>query len=181
MKTKLLLSVLIAIGVSGCSSISVRRDYNAAFDFSALQTYAWQHELQPETGDPRVDNDLIDERIRRAVNDHLNRKGFKRADRDEADFLITYYREYRSRISGTSWSAGMGRGSYGSYGSIGYGSDISEYDQSILIIDMLSMADEKALWRGIGIRAVYEGSSPDKITRIVNKAVAKILKKFPPR
>ena len=180
MKANLLLYALALMAVSGCSSLQVSRDYDAARDFSVLRTYAWQHDMQPETGDPRIDNNLLDERVRRAVNDTLKNKGFRRADRGEADFLVAYFRNYRSRISGGSWNVGAGRGSYGRYGSVGYGSDISQYDQSILTIDILSPDNNKLIWRGVGIRTSYEGSSPGKMTRIVNKSVEKILKKFPP-
>lgn len=181
MKGNLLLSVLALAAVSGCASLTVRRDYDAEHDFASFKTYTWQHEVQPETGNPRIDNSLLDDRIRRAVNNTLAGKGFRQVDRSDADFLVAYFRDYRSRITGGSWNVGVGRSGYGRYGSVGYGSDISEYDESILTLDILSPEDERTIWRGVGIRTTYEGSSPDKITRIVNKAVSKILKKFPPR
>jgi hypothetical protein len=167
--------------LAGCSSVTVRRDYDSSLDFSTLKTFAWQHAEQPKIGNSRIDNDLLDERIRKAVDDILAKKGFIRVDSTEADFLIVYYRDYRSRLGGSSVSVGMGGGSSGRYGGVGYNSDVSEYDQAILTIDVLNPADEKLIWRGVGTRIAYDGSSPKKMTRIVNEAVAKILKKFPPK
>ena len=57
--------------LAGCSSVSVTRDYDVDVDFSGFKTYAWQHSEQPQTGNPRIDNDLIDERVRAAVNAEL--------------------------------------------------------------------------------------------------------------
>lgn len=178
---KLLLLALSAGLLAGCSSVSVNRDYDTSADFSSLKTFAWQHTEQIKTGDPRIDNDLHDERIRKAINQSLAAKGFQQADRAEADFLVAYFIEYKRKLSSSSVSVGMGRGSYGRYGGVGYNTGVSEYDQSSLTIDVIAPADEKMIWRGVGTRSSYEGSSPEKMTKIVNESVAKILKKFPPK
>ena len=180
MKKLLLLAVPIGL-LAGCSSVSVSRDYDTAADFSGLKTFAWQHAEQPQTGDPRIDNDLHDERVRRAVNQTLTAKGFQLTDRADADFLVAYYVEYKRKLNSGSVSVGMGRSSYGRHGSVGYSTGVSEYDQSNLIIDVMGPADEKMIWRGVGTRSTYDGSSPEKMSRIVNESVSKILKKFPPK
>ncbi len=179
---KWILWVLTVGFFSGCSSVSVQRDYDRAVDFTALKTFAWQHAEQPQTGDPRIDNDLNDERIRNAVDASLSAKGFRRVDRADADFWVVYFVEHQRKLSSGSMSVSMGRGSGGGrYGGVGYGTGVSEYDQSIVTLDMLNPSDEKMVWRGVGSRSSYEGSNPEKSTRIVNEAVEKILKKFPPQ
>lgn len=178
---KLLLLVVFAGCFSGCSSISVSRDYDTATDFSGLKTFVWQHAEQPETGDPRVDNDLIDVRIRRAVNETLAAKGFQLIDRSDADFRVAYFVEYKRKLSSSSVSFGLGGGGSGRFGGLGYNTGLSEYDQAVLTIDMIAPADEKMIWRGVGSRAAYDGTSPEKMTGIVNSSVGKILKKFPPK
>ncbi len=178
---KWLLLVVSAGLLTGCSSVSVSRDYDTTADFSGLKTFAWQHAEQPETGDPRIDNDLHDERIRAAVDETLSAKGFQRADLADADFMVAYFIEYKRKLSSGSVSVGMGRSSYGRHGGVGYGTGVSEYDQAILTIDMLNPADEKMIWRGVGSRSAYDGSSPAKATKTVNESVSKILKKFPPK
>jgi len=176
----LLLAVSVGL-LAGCSSVSVNRDYDTSVDFSNLRTFAWQFEQQPETGDPQIDNDLNDERIRRAIAENLSIKGFRSVDREEADVLVAYYVDHKRKLSSGSVSVGMGRGSYGRHGGVGYSTGVSEYDQAILTIDILSPTDEKMIWRGVGSRSAYDGSSPAKATKIVNKSVSKILKKFPPK
>ena len=178
---KWMLLALSAGILSGCSSVSVNRDFDASVDFNVLKTFAWQHAEQPQTDDPRIDNDLNDERIRNAVNATLAAKGFRSADRDGADFWVVYFVEHQRKLNSGSMSVSMGRGSYGRYGGVGYNTGVSEYDQAILTIDILNPSDGKMVWRGVGSRSSYEGSNPAKSTQIVNEAVAKILKKFPPK
>jgi hypothetical protein len=180
MKKLLLLAVSAGL-LAGCSSVSVSRDYDTAADFSTLKTFTWQHAEQPKTGDPRIDNDLHDERIRKAVDNALSARGFQPTDRADADLLVAYFVEYKRKLSSGSVSVSAGRRSYGRYGGVGYNTGISEYDQAILTIDIIDPAAEKMIWRGVGSRSAYDGSSPGKMTEIVNESVSKILKKFPPK
>lgn len=167
--------------LAGCSSVSVSRDYDASVDFLSLKTYAWQHAVQPETGNPRIDNDLMDERVRSAVDALLAQKGFKLVPKEDADCLVAYFIEYKQRIGGSSVSFGAGTGSAGRYGGMGYNSSISDYDEGHLTIDIIDPATGKNVWRGIGRRTTYEGSNPKKMTKIINTSVSRILGKFPPK
>ncbi|MEE9367267.1 MAG: DUF4136 domain-containing protein [Pontiella sp.] len=167
--------------LSGCSSTSVTRDYNETTDFSTLKTFAWQHADQPQTGNPRIDNDLIDERVRAAVNRDLSAKGFNLVEEPEADFLVAYFVEYKQRIGGGTMSVGMRGGSYGRAAGVGYNTGISDYEEGYLTIDVIDPEEGKNFWRGVGRRTSYENNNPKKITKIVNQSVSSILKKFPPK
>ena len=178
---KWLFLALSAGFLASCSSVSVKRDFDTGTDFNQLKTFAWQHDEQPETGNPQIDNDLNDERIRAAVNAMLAAKGFRPAARADADVLVAYFMDHKRSLSSGSVSVGMGRSSYGRHGSVGYSTGVSEYDQAILTIDILDPTDDRMIWRGVGSRATYEGSNPKKSIKIINDAVETILKKFPPK
>jgi len=178
---KLLLLAASAGLLAGCSSISVSRDYDTAADFSNLKTFAWQYAEQPQTGNPRIDNDLHDERIRKAVDETLVAKGFIQTDHADADFLVAYFVEYKRKLNSGSVSFGLGGGSYGRFGGVGYNAGVSACDQANMTIDMIDPTSEKTIWRGVGSRSAYDGSSPGKTTKIVDESVAKILKRFPPK
>lgn len=173
--------VLIAGLIAGCSSVSVQQDFDTSVDFSSLKSFAWLHTEQPQIGDPRIDNDLNDKRIRSAVNSALLTKGVQEADRAQADFMVVYYIDYKRKLSSGSVSVGVGRGSYGRYGSAGLSSGVSEYEQGLLTIDILDPNNEKMIWRGVGTRTISESSSPQKTVEIFNEVVDKILEKFPPK
>ncbi|MBT8042121.1 MAG: DUF4136 domain-containing protein [Pontiella sp.] len=170
----------MAVALSGCSSVTVSRDYDLSADFSNLSTYAWKHAEQPRTGNARIDNDLIDARVRAAIDAELAGKGFTLAKPSAADFQIAYFLEYKQRIGGSAVSFGIGTGTYSRFGGIGYDIGISDYDEGYLTIDVIDPADGEIIWRGVGRRASYDTGKPAKTTKIVNMAVARILAKFPP-
>ncbi|WP_372805687.1 DUF4136 domain-containing protein [Pontiella sp.] len=181
MKRSIFVCLVCCAVLSGCSSVSVRRDYDSSVDFSALKTVAWQHAGQPLTGNPRIDNDLIDDRIRAAVARELAKKGFVWVDQAEADFLVAYFLAYKQRGGFSSISFGVGGGSYGRYGGAGYNPRVSDPEEGVLTIDILNPATNKNYWRGVGRRNSFEGNTPKKTTKIVNSAVADILAIFPPK
>jgi len=179
MKNFLILA-LVAGMLSGCSSSWVKQDFDSSVDFSGLETYAWKHAEQAATGNPKIDNDISDARIRNAIDATLETKGFKRGDPDTADFQVSYFIDFERRLNASSVSFGLGGGRYGRYGGMGYNTSISDYDEGNLTIDIINPQSKKTIWRGVGSRAVYEGSNPEKATRIINKIVAEVLKGFPP-
>lgn len=177
--------VVMAVVFAGCSSVSVRRDYDTAVDYSNLKTFAWQHAMQPETGNPRIDDDLIDSRIRNAVEANLQLKGFRQVDKADADLLVAYFIGFNRRISssGGSVSMGMTRSSAGRAGSVGLssGSQVSDFEEAHLTIDIILADSDLTVWRGTGTRRTSSSTNPQRITDRVNDAVKRILAKFPPK
>ena len=82
--------VAVALGLAGCSGIQVSQDYDPQPLFGIRQTFAWSTDKQPETGDPRIDNPLRDDRTRAAVERVLAAKGLHPSTTGKADFLIAY-------------------------------------------------------------------------------------------
>jgi len=169
----------------GCSGIQVSQDYDVVAEFSNLKTFDWYLAKQKKTGDLRVDNPLLDSRIRRSVDKSLAQKGYKKISQGTPDFYVGYKYGIRTRIGSERVSTGIGFGfggsrSFGSIG-IGTGSDVREYDEGMLVIDITDTKNGKLLWRGTGTRRVSRHSDPEKITKEVNKNVEKILAQFPPK
>ncbi len=168
----------------GCQSIQVSQDYDLSKDFSSLKTYEWQTKTQPKTGDIRVDNPLLDARIRSAINDSLSKKGYKRITQEKPDFYVAYNYQIRSKIESddVGMGVGFGWGSRRRFGGIAVdtGRYISEYDEGVLVIDLNDASKGDLLWRGTGTARVNQHSKPEEITKGVNEAVEKILSQFPP-
>jgi hypothetical protein len=177
------LTILISL-ISACSGIKVEQDYNAATNFSRLKSYAWQSDKQQLTGDVRVDNSLLNDRIRQAIDNNLSGK-YKKSARKSTDFLVAYHYVVREKeeIDRVRTGIGIGTGSRGSYGGIhlGLGSRDREYDEGELTIDMVDPANGQILWRGVATRKIISESDPAKRTARINETVKAILAKFPPR
>jgi len=124
------------------------------------------------------------ERIKKAVNSHLEAKGF-RITRGEFDFLVatnfgqreklrlydrgyTYYRKHR-------------RYDYHDFGPY-YGGRVSSfyYRVGALVLDFIDTASKEVFWKGVTTVYLSKDLTPEKIDAIVNEAVEKILENFPP-
>ena len=176
--------VLAVVGSTGCSGIQVSQDYRKSADFSGISSFAWASESQEKTGDVRVDNPLMVERIREAVEQTLIEKGLRKADRSEADILVQYHFEIRQKVKSDDVRGGFGFG-VGTWGRgggivIGSGGDVKTYDEALLVIDLLRPNESDLLWRGNATYRLAAHSSPEKTTRLVYEAVEKIFAQFPP-
>ena len=169
--------------LQACSGIKVSQDYEQGYDFSGLITFAWKPNDNNEYG--LIDNDLMDRRIRTAIDNTLSAKQYTQIDSSKPDFYISYHLTVKQVISSSNVSGGfsIGRSSRGRYGSIGIGTggQVRAYDQGTLLIDVTEVAQGKLIWRGISTQSVTGHSDPEKLTQLVNETVEKILLQFPPK
>ena len=180
------LTLLVLLGcLLGCSRMQVSQDYELSRDFSALKTYAWQTENRPKTGDVRIDNPLLDDRIRAAVDDSLAIKGYRKTERGTPDFLVAYTLQISRKIesSKVTFGFGFGSGGGGTYTGIGLdsGGRVAEFDEGLWVIDLIDPANDDLLWRGTGTMPVDQHTNPEKKVKEINAGVAKILSQFPPK
>lgn len=180
----LVLVVLVLFG--GCSTLTVKTDYNPEYDFTDLKTYAWLEGDKP-SDDIRINNSLVINRVVTAVDKELKAKGYQLVDKDQADFYVNWFGGIENKIRQetiNTYYGGMGYG-YGGWGYGGYRPAHSrtynvEYQEGILIIDIVDNKDKQLVWRGTGQDYVEEKGTPEKMTAGINQAVTQILSDFPP-
>jgi hypothetical protein len=162
-----------------CSSVRVSQDFDPAMNIEGLKTYAWKFETQEPTGDFRVDNPLLDGRIREAVDRNMAALGFQKLSDGTPDFLIVYQYVIQRKIASdrVQTGVGFGFGTWGSAGGIGVstGSSVSEFDEGLMAIDFLEATSGTLLWRGSGSRRVNQHDDPAKTTQKINEMVDKIM------
>lgn len=169
----------------GCSGIRVSQDYPATADYAFMKTYAWQSVQQEKTGDLRLDNPLRDVRIRNAVDECMASKGYRLVSDASPDVFIAHHQEIYSRIDVDNTGSGFvfGMGSFGTGGGIAFsaGNRASDYDETMLVIDIIDAASNELVWRGTGTRPFVQHTDPEKLTDRINETVQKILSQFPPQ
>jgi len=172
----------ITLYLSACSGIKVSQDYEKGHDFSGLRTYAWKANNNHEYG--IQGNDLVDKRIRVAIQNNLSAKSFNQLTSGKPDFYISYHVTIKQKVSSSSASGGisMGRSSHGRYGSVGMssGSNVQVYNQGTILIDVTDPENNKLIWRGISTQSVSDHLKPGESAEIINETVEKILQQFPP-
>ena len=180
-----LIMVMLFGHLWGCSSMQVSQDYDLSRDFSSLKTYAWLHDSQPKTGDIRTDNPLLDTRFRSAISDALSMKGYQNIAQEKPDFYVAYTYQIERKIESNNVSVGMGfgRSSRGRHAGVGMntGTTVREYDQGLLVIDLVDPSKASLLWRGTGTARVNPSAEPEKSVKAINEGVEQILSQFPPQ
>jgi uncharacterized protein YceK len=180
-KRILLLMIILILG--GCSGIRVNQDYDPGTDFSTLSTFAWKSETQPKTGDIRVDNPLLDTRIRKAIDATLANMGYRKVAHGPHDFKVNYTYAVRTKFDSSSVSVGTGFGIGGgsSFGGIGIGLPVGggSHDEALLVIDFTDPQKGNLLWRGTGAHRINLYSAPEENAAAINLLVEKVLAQFP--
>lgn len=175
------IAAFTALAIAGCAPISVSYDYDPAFSFASLRTFAWLPEPDERVGDARVD-ELVRSRIRNAFETQLAAKGYRKAD-GTPDFYIVYYAVVTTKLQvDTMYDPGVW-GPGPRVGWRGWGGtyvDVREYDEGTLILDVFDAEAYRLRWRGTATAVVDLESEPQRKTERINEAVRLILEKFPP-
>lgn len=173
--------VLTLLAASGCSTVLVSQDYSTDADLSRFGTWRWQESVQPQTGDIRVDNPLMDKRIRRAVERHLTGRQFAVAP-DQPDSRLTYHLTIDRKIQSDTAYTSVGVGGYYHpwYGGVGSETRIWDYDEGRLTIDIHDADSGELVWRGVGVYRFRAYDSPQAADEAIQHIVDKILQQFPP-
>lgn len=182
------LILVLAAALGACTGVPVSTDYNTGYAFSAASSYAWL-DRESIASDPMVNNDLVEARVRRAVDDQLRARGLSEArSADQADLLVTYYVGQEDKLDVRTFRSHFGYypcwHCYGAYGGPGWGYDndvwVSEYTEGTLVIDIIDAESRKLVWHGVSERRLPGFSTPQQRDAYIRETVTAILGQFPP-
>jgi len=166
-KIFLLMAVTLLFAVVGRSqNVVVDWDHSVG-NFSEFKTYAWVKPMRP------TPNPLMDQRIVAAIDGQLTAKGMTKAD-GPADVLVTY----GAGISQERQAVATGMGGGWRWG--GGVATVNQYVTNVgtLVVDINSGKTKQLIWRGAAKGTLSD--KPEKNSEKIDKAVAKMFKKYPP-
>jgi hypothetical protein len=180
---RLVASILIAFAalLTGCTSFRVTTDYDRNMDFSGWTTYAWLPAWPEQGDDPRIHNDLLDARVRSAVDLAMAALGFEKVPEANADFLVAYHVSLETRIDVHTVHDSSHYSRRGWSGSAGTTTRVSQYERGTLLLDVVHPEERRLVWRGSTNARVRERADPLEREKRVNEAAQSILNRFPPR
>jgi hypothetical protein len=168
---------VLVLAVGGCASkptLRISAERSAAVDFSGYHTYRWARPL-PEVSmeHPRSGRDLLDWRIRTAIEKQLAIKGYVEATSAKADLLVVYHLEIREKNTDSV-------ADFLDYRQGGGDADMQEafvfgYQEGTLVIEVLDAASRRLVWRGVAGPLI----SPDSQQERVRSAVDQVMARFP--
>jgi Domain of unknown function (DUF4136) len=183
-KPILLTTALFLMGMSSAFAQDVRYDFDKDKEFSKYKTYKWVAIKGAEMPD-----ELTQKALTSAIDTQLAAKGLTKTDSDNADLYIGYQtalgqeKEFTSYNTGWGYGPGWGGGWYG-YGGMSttttYGSTSTVYIGQ-LDLSMYDPAAKQLVWRGTASKTLDPKAKPEKKQKNINKAVEKLLKKYPPQ
>lgn len=173
-----LLALMIAPAVF---AQDVRYNFDKDTDFSQLRTYKWV-EIQ---GAKQADA-LTEKQIKAAVDSELAQKGLTKVEDNNADILLGYQAAVSTDKQFTSYNTGWGYGPgwyrggwYGPTGGMTTGTTSTIYTGQ-LVLDMYKPAGHDLIWRGVVSKTIDPNAKQEKREKNLNKAVAKLMKDYPP-
>lgn len=167
--------------VAGCSTMSVNYDYDSNADFAQYSSFAWiakPEVVAANAAQAQQSSDLLDRRIRAAVEGELAARGLAQVDVDPG-LLVVYHLGVQDKIQVTDYGY-----SYSPY-AWGYGGrqlDVYQYQEGMLIIDLVDAKTKNLVWRGTGTKVIESAPrSPEEMQARIDEVVAKIMASYPPQ
>ena len=173
--------VFLLAGAGGALAQDVRYNFDKSAAFSSFKTYKW---VAIKGATPLAD--LAERQVQSAVDSELARKGLTKTEAETADLYIGYQaavnteKEYTSFDSGWGYGPGWyGGGWYGGGGGMTTGQTSTIYIGQ-LALDMYATSPKALVWRGTASKTLNPKAKPEKQAENLQKAVAKMLKNYPP-
>ena len=165
---------VFALGAGAAFAQDVNVNYVPGTDFSGYKTYKWV-EIQ---GAEKPDQ-ILDTQIKQAIDKALAAKGFTKAAGDAADLAIGYQVALTQQQQWNTYSTG-------GYGARRYGGGMGTATSTTINIgtvalDMYDAAAKELVWKGQASKTVSSEKDPEKRQKNIDKAMAKLLKDFPPK
>jgi hypothetical protein len=160
--------LLLTAGAVGAQD--VKYNFMPGTDFSKYHTYKWvaiEGASHP--------NQIMDQEIKQAVDSQLAAKGLTKTDGEKADLFVGYQVAVDQEKQWNAW--GTGRGFGGGMGS----ATSSTINVGTFVLDMYDPGSKQLVWTGNATKAIDPSSNQEKNMERLNKAMAKLLKNYPPK
>jgi hypothetical protein len=166
--TAALAAVFFSIPVSAQKVVT---DYDHSVNFSRYHTYSW--------GNVHATEPLFESRIREAVDHVLQAKGWQLAPA-EGDVMLTAVAIERHQPEYTTFYDGLGGGwRWRGWGTGMATTTVDKIPVGTLVLDIYDCSTMNLVWRGEAHDQL--SGKPDKDSKKLEKAVAKMFAKFPPQ
>ena len=165
---------LFSFGATAAPAQDVNVNYVPGTDFSGYKSYKWV-EIQ---GAEKPDQ-ILDTQIKQAIDKALAAKGLTKAAGDAADLAIGYQVALTQQQQWNTYSTG-------GYGARRYGGGMGTATSTTINIgtvalDMYDASAKELVWKGQASKTLSNEKDPEKRQKNIDKAMAKLLKDFPPK
>jgi hypothetical protein len=184
----LLTIALFFLAASPAVAQDLRYTFDKDADFSKFKTFKWVPIKDAADKDAAKVEDALDKQIKDVVDVELGKKGLTKTDADTADLYVGYLAGIGTETQFSSYNSGWGYGpgwSGGAWYRGGRGMTTGPNFYGIyagqLAIDMNDSRNHALVWRGFASKTIDSKATPDQQQKNLAKALAKLLKNYPPQ
>jgi len=179
----LLAAALMLFRFVPASAQDVKYNFMPGTDFAKYKTYKWVR-----VPNAQYPNQILDGQIMQSIDAQLGLKGLSKTEGDTADLYVAYQAAVNQEKQWNSFSTGgdmWGYGRWGGWGGYGGGMSTTTTTSSTINIgtinlDIYDVATKQQIWRGEASKTLGSGKDPNKVKKNLDKAMAKMLKNYPP-
>jgi hypothetical protein len=150
----------------------VKYNFDPATDFSKFKTYKWV-----DVPGAKYPDQLTSNQIKQAIDAQMVLKGLTKTEDDKADLYIAYQIAINQE---TQWDATGYGGRYRTMGGMATATS-STIQIGTLALDMYDTAAKAQVWHGTATKTLNPSKDPQKNQEKLQKAMAKLLKNYPPK
>jgi hypothetical protein len=164
-------AALLLLKANMLTAQDVKYNFMPGTDFSKYHSYKW---VSIEGGGHP--NQIVDAQIKQSVDSQLASKGLTKTDGEKADLYVGYQIAVDKE---KQWNG------YGMGGGIRWGGMATASSSTIsvgtLVLDLYDPATKQLVWTGNATKTIEPSSSQEKNQKNLDKAMAKLLKNYPPK
>jgi len=171
------LAVSLFTGCASGPSIYVNTDPAASF-----ATYRTYNFVTPLGTDGPGYSSMLSQYLRQATSRELEARGYQRSD--NPDLLVNFNVQTKDKIQTTTTPSGPRYGGYYGYRSGyygvwgGYETQVSQYTEGTLNIDIVDAARKQLAWEGTAVGRVRE-KDRQNLKAVIDDVVAQFFAKYP--
>ena len=175
----------LLLAAAGCAGRPVTTDYSPSASFNQYKTFALV--TPPDTAAEQ----LLDQRVRSAVQAQLDAKGLTLADRESADLYVGYgvvdktHTSIYSYNTGWGWGGGRWGWRYHRFGiawPMAVQRQIETYTDGTVVVNLVDARTKQVVWEGeVDDVLNLPVSNPLRATKDIDAAVEKLFAKYPPQ
>jgi Domain of unknown function (DUF4136) len=157
----------------------VQYNYLRGTDFSKYKSYKWV-----QVPNAQYPSQILDGQIKQAVDAQLSMKGLTRTEGDNPDLYVVYQLAVNQERQWNAYSTGGNNWGWGGWGGWGGMQTTTATSSTINIgtldLDIYDVASKNQIWRGEATKTLKQQKDPQKLQKNLDKAMAKLLKNYPP-
>lgn len=176
-----LLTAVAVIAMAGCATgPKITADYDQSTNFATYRSFGF---YQPLGTDQAGYESLITQTLKAAVRQEMEARGYVYAETG-AELLLNFNAKLAQQTRVTQTAApmpvyyGYRRGFYGGWGGYAQETQVDQYVEGTLNIDMVDAARKQLVWEGVAVGRVGKKTA-DEREAAIRSAVSEIFAKYP--